>query len=273
MIELRSGQHFGQNKTTITLQDCMLIEAGYTPQINVPWHYHENAYFYYHIRGHLSEVNKKKSYTCIPGTSLFHYWQEAHCNGKFSPDALFYHLEFKKDWFVRHGIKTENLEGDFQLDHPLYQSIFRKIYAESRISDSSTPLSIDGLSLQVFAEMMRSSREISSRPGWVQKIKDLMHDCFSENITLAFLSHYTGLHPVYLSREFPKYFQMGFGDYVRKIKLEKATVLLQTSEMSVTEIAFSCGFSDQSHFIRSFSAANRITPLQYRKRFNKKSDR
>jgi AraC family transcriptional regulator len=269
MIELRSGQHFGQNKTTLQLHDCILVEAGYTPHINVPWHYHENAYFYYHIRGHLAEVNKKKNYTCVPGTSLFHYWQEAHCNGKFSTDALFYHLEFKKSWFERHGIKKENLEGDFKLDHPLYQSAFRKIYDESKINDNSTPLSIDGLSLQVFAEMMRfSSREKHPNPVWVQKVRDVMHDCFSENITLAFLSDYTGLHPVYLSREFPKYFKMGFGDYLRKIKLEKAAVLLQTTNMTVTQIAFSCGFSDQSHFIRTFSATNQITPLQYRKRFN-----
>jgi AraC family transcriptional regulator len=267
MIQLSSGEHFGENKKKLFLKDAILIEAGYCPEMSVPWHYHENAYFYYHVKGHLAEINKKKDYYCLPGTALFHLWQEPHRNGKFSPDALFFHLEFSKEWFERHHISTTSLQGDFQLSDPVYQSIFRRIYLESKIQDSSTALSIDGLSLHAFASMMRVSVDEKSRkPEWVKKVREILTDSLNENVTLTYLASETAVHPVYLSRGFPKYFGMSFGEYVRRLRIEKSVILLQSGDLSVTEIAFACGFSDQSHFIRSFKSVNGITPFQYRKK-------
>ena len=75
MRQLQSGQHFGAPKKILQLKGTILTEAGYVPDIEVPWHYHENAYFYYHLRGRLDEMNKKQTLTCTPGTLLFHHWQ------------------------------------------------------------------------------------------------------------------------------------------------------------------------------------------------------
>jgi AraC family transcriptional regulator len=267
MIQLRTGQHFGENKTTLQLQDCVLVEAGCTHHQTVPWHYHENAYFYYHIRGHLREVNRKQSYACMPGTALFHYWNEPHYNTQFSDDSLFYHLEFRKQWFDKYNVNIAQIEGDFQLKNPVYQSLFRKIYQEFKAGDIASNLAIDGLSLQIFAAMIRvSSTETCSQPVWVNKVKEMLNDCIDNNMSLSRLSEETGVHPVHLSREFPRYFQMGFGDYVRHARLEHSRVLLAERKLSITEISFQCGFSDQSHYIRSFRQTYHITPLQYRKR-------
>jgi hypothetical protein len=46
MQQLQSGQHFGAAKKILRLEGTILTEAGYTPHIEVPWHYHENAYFF-----------------------------------------------------------------------------------------------------------------------------------------------------------------------------------------------------------------------------------
>jgi AraC family transcriptional regulator len=269
MIRLGTGEHFGSNKTTLQLQDCIVVEAGCASTTQVPWHYHENAYFYYHVSGHLREVNKKKNYQCIPGTALFHYWHEAHYNTGFSDDSLFYHLEFKKNWFDRHDIRINKLEGDFQLTQGLYQPLFKKIYNEFKTNDAASRLAIDGLSLEIFAAMMRFSKEEKfARPKWVERVREILNENHDEHITLASLSEETGLHPVFLSRAFPKHFHMRFGDYIRSIKLENALTMLQTSRQSITEIAMQCGFSDQSHFIRCFKEKYSLTPLQYRKKSN-----
>ncbi|ULT46184.1 helix-turn-helix transcriptional regulator [Niabella defluvii] len=61
------------------------------------------------------------------------------------------------------------------------------------------------------------------------------------------------LNPSYLSREFSKYFDdLNFGDYVRKRRIEKAIELMSKPEYSLTAIAYLTGFSDQSHFTRTF---------------------
>jgi transcriptional regulator GlxA family with amidase domain len=55
------------------------------------------------------------------------------------------------------------------------------------------------------------------------------------------------------------------GDYIRKLRVENALILLGNKERSLTDIALECGFSDQSHFIRCFKVLNKINPSHFRK--------
>ena len=73
------------------------------------------------------------------------------------------------------------------------------------------------------------------------------------------------IHPVHLSREFSRHFHTHLGDYLRLVKVQRAMTLLGEPERLLTEIAFECGFADQSHFIRSFRAYYGMTPLEYRR--------
>jgi AraC family transcriptional regulator len=271
MKQLQPGQHFGAAKKILRLEGTILTEAGYTPHIEVPWHYHENAYFFYHLRGQLDEVNKKQTLTCTPGTLLFHHWQDPHYDKNFSTDALFFHIELEKNWFARHDVNPAVLEGSIKLENPAFKSVFQKIYGESKINDGITQLSVDGLLLQSFAAIMRDAqREKYGIPGWVEKVKAMLHDADTDGLTLQQLSRETGIHPVHLSKEFPKYFHAGFGEYIRTRKIEKAATLLTSNELSLSGIAYQCGFADQSHFTRCFKAVHGITPLQYRNRFIKR---
>ena len=74
------------------------------------------------------------------------------------------------------------------------------------------------------------------------------------------------MNPSYLSREFSKYFEdLNFGDYVRKLRIEKAITLIQNSTYTLTEIGYMTGFSDQSHFTRIFKHCTGKNPSSYRK--------
>lgn len=79
------------------------------------------------------------------------------------------------------------------------------------------------------------------------------------------------LNPSYLSREFSKYFEdLNFGDYIRKIRIEKAINLIQNSNYTLTEISYLTGFSDQSHFTRIFKLHTGENPSSFRKKTAKK---
>jgi len=114
--------------------------------------------------------------------------------------------------------------------------------------------------------MRHSQREKQGIPGWVRKVKEILHDADTTGFTLLQLARETGIHPVHLSKEFPKYFHAGFGEYIRNMKVERAVTLLVSSELSLSAIAYECGFADQSHFIRCFKSSHSVTPLQYRNR-------
>lgn len=49
-------------------------------------------------------------------------------------------------------------------------------------------------------------------------------------------------------------------------KYLQAVHLMHTSQLSLTEIAYSCHFSDQSHFIKTFKTLSQLTPNEYRQR-------
>jgi AraC family transcriptional regulator len=79
------------------------------------------------------------------------------------------------------------------------------------------------------------------------------------------LSVMLGLHPVTISRQFHHYYACTLGEYIRKLRVEKALTLIKEREHSLTEIAFASGFADQSHFIRAFKRFTGLLPLAYKK--------
>jgi signal transduction histidine kinase/DNA-binding response OmpR family regulator/ligand-binding sensor domain-containing protein len=55
-------------------------------------------------------------------------------------------------------------------------------------------------------------------------------------------------------------------DLLRRVRLERASLLLLESEGSVAEVAYACGFNSVSHFCRAFRVAYDATPSEYRAR-------
>ncbi|MBS1730468.1 MAG: chromate resistance protein [Bacteroidetes bacterium] len=130
---------------------------------------------------------------------------------------------------------------------------------------------------EVYIKFLKS-KELDKKkiPNWVKELKEIIQDQIDTQFTfdLKNISTHLELNPSYLSREFSKYFEdLNFGEYVRKIRIEKAIALIQNSKYSLTEIAYLSGFSDQSHFTRIFKRHTGKNPSSFRKNLTKsKSD-
>ena len=113
----------------------------------------------------------------------------------------------------------------------------------------------------------RSATVLISNYGAIITSIQLMRPDESVNdIVLGFDTMQDYLHPTYLSREFSKYFDnLSFGDYIRKLRIEKSIALLKDQKYSLAEIAYLTGFSDQSHFNRIFKLHTGKSPAHYRK--------
>jgi transcriptional regulator GlxA family with amidase domain len=103
-------------------------------------------------------------------------------------------------------------------------------------------------------------------PAWVEKIKNIIQERYNKRLTLNELSKEAGVHPVHLSRQFPKYFNVSLHYYVSQVKIQKATQMLQDNNMALYQVAHYCGFSDASHFNRCFRKITGLNPSVYRKR-------
>lgn len=106
------------------------------------------------------------------------------------------------------------------------------------------------------------------KPAWAMALQNLIQDQIDTQLSLNLkdISKELDLNPAYLSREFSKYFEnVSYGEYIRKMRIEKALELLENSEHTLTEIAYLTGFSDQSHFTRIFKKMIGVNPSLYRK--------
>jgi AraC-like DNA-binding protein len=86
-----------------------------------------------------------------------------------------------------------------------------------------------------------------------------------EDIRLEAAAEACGLSAGHLSRLFHQSTGLTFQEYVRRFRLERACELLQTSDQSITAIAFESGFQSISQFHRSFKSVYGQTPSAYRK--------
>ena len=125
-----------------------------------------------------------------------------------------------------------------------------------------------------FAEKFLKQKKGSKRktPGWAKDLKEIIQDQIDTNLALSLkeISKNLDVHPSYLSREFSKYFEdLSFGEYIRKLRIEKAIQLMHHPGHSLTEIAYLTGFSDQSHFTRIFKKHTGKNPLAFRKNISK----
>lgn len=98
-----------------------------------------------------------------------------------------------------------------------------------------------------------------------EKIQSFIASNPEEKITAELLCRNFFISKQQLYRIFRQNFNMTVKEYVLDKKLEKAKLLLKTSELSVTEIANKTGFPDYNNFIQRFKNSVGTTPLKYRK--------
>jgi AraC family transcriptional regulator len=265
MKHLRSGQFYGQINEKIKLGGVILTDTEYTLD-KVDWHYHDTPYFTFILQGRLIEGNKNEVYHCSTGDLLFHNWQDAHYNIKPKGFTRGFHIELDQDWFSKFGLELKKLQGSFLITDPSIKLFLYQIFREAKISDNTTDLSVDNLLLNTFVQL-EGDKEIhyKMKPHWVSEIKEILYEHYSECLSLTGLSNLLNLHPSHISRYFAKYFKCTLGEYIRKLRVERSLSLISDKKLSLTQIAFECGFSDQSHFIRCFREITGTSPSVFRK--------
>ena len=87
---------------------------------------------------------------------------------------------------------------------------------------------------------------------------------FREPVSLSALAAEVHLTPNYIGEIFRREMGMSFTDYVQRLRLNYATNLLVSTDLSIADISVQSGFHSVSYFIRTFRLANGKTPLEYR---------
>jgi transcriptional regulator GlxA family with amidase domain len=102
------------------------------------------------------------------------------------------------------------------------------------------------------------------QPTWMPGVLELLRASYASNPSVQQIAERARVHPVHLCRSFRKHHGVTLGQYMRRLKVEHARLLLANSDVTLSEIASRCGFCDQSHFSSVFKRIAGVTPGEYR---------
>ena len=127
---------------------------------------------------------------------------------------------------------------------------------------------------ELWYSLIRNSYESIGTPSKTdvrkqQRIRDMLafvHANYMAQITLADVAAAASVSEGECCRCFAKMVRKSPMQYLMWYRITKGQELLRVSDLSVTEIAYACGFGDSSHFIQYFRRQTGVTPKEYRRR-------
>lgn len=122
---------------------------------------------------------------------------------------------------------------------------------------------------QMFSELEQGNIRYIE-PDYVEWVKKYLDQHFAEQISIQELSEMLPISRSLLGKLFKKRENSSLQNYLFKKRLEAAQVYLQSSNATIQEIAYGCGFSDELNFNRIFKKYVHMTPSDYRRKVNDK---
>lgn len=263
---MKLSGHKGRTITSQPLAGFLLTEVAYPSRSDISQHSHQQACFCFVLEGSYVERYRHKVIECQPSHLIYRPAGEVHSDHFGHAGGRCFIIEVETPWLT--GLR----ERSIRLDEPTsFRSgslawLATKLRQESRQVDHFTPLTVEGLMLEMSAEMARSSAKTSGpkRPRWLDRTKEILHENFNGGLTLSGIAEAVGVHPVYMAEMFRQHHHCTVGEYVRRLRVEFASRKLSQTDAPLSEIALAAGFAHQSHFSRTFKRLTGLTPAQYR---------
>jgi AraC-like DNA-binding protein len=139
----------------------------------------------------------------------------------------------------------------------------RKLFLESRLLSVSAMLIEHGIG--------RETRRISEVDHYelemLEKARTRMLSDFAHPPKLNQIAREVGMNETKLKKEFKLIYGEPIYQSFKKAKLQRAMDLLSTTNLSVREVAFQCGYSSQGQFCTAFRNLYELTPREAHKKF------
>ncbi len=129
---------------------------------------------------------------------------------------------------------------------------------------------INALTYAMYHDFIYRVHQLHANPDYshaIQKCCDYIALSLDRKIKTADLAALVGYSEYYLTEKFKKETGLSINTYIRQAKVDRARILLSTTDLSIREIAERLAFSTVNFFIKSFRETAGCTPAQYRKQF------
>lgn len=272
-------------KLPLTEDRSFVAQTHRTPNFEVPWHQHVEYELILFTEGAgLSFIGNyvgtfETGDVFFLGSNLPHTFQKSHED--LITSAVVVH--FKEDFW---GEEILNLPESKSIKDLLQRSVHglkisgaTKEILQEKIKELEAKKGFWRITklcecLAVLAETKEyvtvSTQEIKAlNPKDQERIDKVFHytmENFREPIQLSIISQKAGMSIPAFCNYFKKRTKKTYIDFVNEVRVGHACKLLLTTQMSVLQICFECGFNTVANFNRQFLRIKKTTPSQFRKR-------
>lgn len=244
--------------------------AHITKKLTPSPHIHTNLEMIYLTKGHSIVTLDNKQYNLEAGdiflafpNQLHFYEDQTPIEGYliiFMPEIL---QEFKDIFQTK--IPASPIWKDTNI--PTNVSICLEKIIQKLITGNSIDYATAKGYLLALAGEMLSHADLINKPGDQDTIKKLLSYCnenYTKPLTLDYLAKELYLNKYYISHIFRERLNMSYKDFITQLRIEHACKLLK-KKVSVTETAYSSGFSSTKTFNRVFLQHMKMSPREYAK--------
>lgn len=195
---------------------------------------------------------------------LSYFW--VHFDGDFEKISQ---ADFSKNYafVIGQNSKVANFKRISLLFSQLIDISQREKNYRNDISQTALKLLMMEISQDVFD--LKNAENTPHSPK-ISAIEKYIKDNCQGDVSMEKIAKNFCYSPQYISALFKKSTGTTINRYANKCRLELSKGLLCDSIMSVKEIAYTCGFSDEKYFMRLFKTSEGVTPMEYRNAFGQK---
>jgi len=168
------------------------------------------------------------------------------------------HNEIKCDPFVISFRNNEQLLKAFK-------SAEKEWRTQSESMQSAAMRAVYDIIFQINSERQRSYAPDAHFRIIAPAVERITADFANNELTVAELAAMCNISEAYFRRLFEAKFGVSPKEYIINKRIGYAKQLLETGEVSVTDTAFLCGYSENTHFSREFTKRVGVSPNEYKK--------
>lgn len=256
---------------------------GHDVSADFPAHMHNYYEIIYVCQGNIENVIDGNSLYMSAGDMTILNPYAIHEIKYTTPDTLLVNICIKKALFndtLKSFYEDDNFISKFfrsEISHKINymffslggnlntQTIISAMIQEYADSDYHQTFALDAYTLLLFTQLIKSDSYsyYGIDEQTLKIIKHIETHCFHE--TLGEMASKLGYNPNYLTTYIKKHTGKNCSTIIQEARLTKAINLLETTDMTVYNIAGECGYNSVSHFFRIFKENYEMTPNEYRK--------
>jgi AraC family transcriptional regulator len=230
---------------------------------DIPAHTHDASFYHLVLAGNYEESSPRGRICFQPLSSAFTHSGTKH-DGRVAPGGMrLFTIEIGNAWIKE--LLDVRPEPETVHDCVGNELTCRGIQLFREYQDGAdNSLAVDALIWELLAAAAGLEPPCADRPGWWNRVVDLLHAEFRRDLRISELAAEADVHPVYLARVFRRVLRQTPGEYAQRLRVKFASERLSLPGEGIAEIAAQAGFADQSHLGRIFKRYTGMTPGEFR---------